>query len=689
MSKKTAILPSNRVSVLGPVLQSVFPDGGIHPTLRNPLADGVSPAGQTPTLSRFRLPLQGLFLLVVLHCSAAVAFSQPSRWQQHVKYTMTVDVDAAANRFAGQQRLEYTNNSPDTLKKLFYHLYWNAFQPNSMMDARSRHLGTVLVNGRPDWDSRVEDRIQHLDETEIGYQRVSSLTINGVDQELVLHETILEVRLSRPILPGSRTVINMKFNAQVPLQIRRSGRDAKNGVRFSMSQWYPKLCEYDKDGWHPTPYVAREFYGVWGDYDVKIRIDRNYILGGTGYLQNPQQIGYGYEKPGSTVNRPAGDKLLWHFVAPQVHDFMWAADPDFRHIVRRIDKGPDIHVLHKPGREAEWEEVAEAAVAVYPYITREFGAYPYKQYSFIQGGDGGMEYPMATLLNGPGLGTVFHEWMHTWYQMLLGTDESRYGWMDEGFTEWATDKVQYFYRETVLRKRLQDDPAGLRALDSTQQTLPLFHADNYRGYFYLAASRQEEPLTTHADHFESNFAYGLGSYSKGCVFLSQLGYIVGDQTLGKIMLEYYRLWRYKHPDPDDFIRVAENVSEVQLDWYKEYWINTTKTIDYGIDSLWEEGGKTKIRIKRLGKIPMPIDLVVEYKDGSKELLYAPMYLMFGEKAVEDKTIPRTVFPAWKWTHPTYTFEVDKRITILKSIEIDPSQRMADVSRRNNRLDIPW
>jgi hypothetical protein len=643
--------------------------------------------------------------------------AQPGRWQQRVSYTMEIDVDVASNKLQGKQRLEYTNNSPDTLDRVFYHLYWNAFQPNSMMDVRSQELGKKRINDRPDWDPRVRDRISKLTDSEIGYQKIITLKMGGKPQSYKLHETILEVNLSKPIAPGARAVFEMEYESQVPVQVRRSGRDAANGVRYSMSQWYPKLAEYDQEGWHPTPYVAREFYGVWGDYDVTINIDKSYIIGGTGYLQNASQVGYGYEAKGTKVNRPAGEKLSWHFIAPNVHDFMWAADPEFRHISRTIPNGPVINVFYNrdstflskqfAGMSAtarsqynddinkyikswddQWNEVADAAVAVYPFITKNFGAYPYKQYSFIHGGDGGMEYPMGTLLAGPGLGTAFHEWMHTWYQMLLGTNESLYPWMDEGFTEWATGKVQMYFREAVLKKRAKDNPAELKRLDSISAQLPLFHANNYSTYYYLAKSGFEEPLTTHADHFNTNLAYSAAAYSKGCVFLSQLGYITGDATLNKIMLEYYRLWHFKHPNVNDFIQVAEKNSGMKLDWYKDYWVNSTKTIDYGIDSLWEEGGLSNVRLKRIGKMPMPMDVLIEYKDGSKELAYIPMYLMFGEKPAEDNTI-RTVYEPWKWTHPTYTFQVKRKLSEMKTIIIDPSQRMADIEQKNNKLVIPW
>lgn len=597
---------------------------------------------------------------------------------------MDINMDVNTNVFTGKQELEYTNNSPDTLRQIFYHLYWNAFQPNSMMDERSRHMGKIRTRNRQEWDARVQDRIAKLSPAETGFQEIISIKMNGVAQKFTVHETILQVMLDKPILPKTKVVLNTDFRAQVPKQIRRAGRDAANGVRYSMSQWYPKIAAYDKNGWHPNPYVGREFYGVWGDFEVRITIDKNYLLGGTGYLQNAQQIGFGYENKGSKVNKPSSEKITWHFVAPNVHDFMWAADPDYKHITRTIQNGPTIRVIYKTGNEEEWKEVADAAVAVYPFIVKNFGAYPYKQYSFIQGGDGGMEYPMSTLLNGPGLGTAIHEWMHSWYQMILATDESRFAWMDEGFTEWATDKVQDFYIQNVVRNRANNNPSSTALFDSLKTVLPRYHSENYAGYYYLAKSGLEEPLTTHADHFETNTAYSLAAYTKGCVFLSQLGYIAGDEQLSRIMLEYYNRWKFKNPDVDDFFKVAEDVSGLQLDWYKDFWVNAVKTIDYGIDSVWEDAGKTKIRLKRIGSVPMPIDLNIEYKDGAKEIAYVPLYSMFGTKPMEDNKAGRTVHSAWKWTHATYVVELNKKLSELKTIEIDASQRMADVERGNNR-----
>ncbi len=600
--------------------------------------------------------------------------AQPDRWQQKVKYTMNIDMNVKTNRFTGKQSLEYWNNSPDTLSRVFYHLYWNAFQPNSMMDVRSRRQGTIILrtdrngNDVQDWDPRVRDRIQKLKPEEYGYQKISSLKMNGRPQTFKIEETIMEVKLDKPILPKSKVNFEMEFETQVPIQIRRSGRDNPfTTVRYSMSQWYPKMCEYDYEGWHPTPYVGREFYGVWGDFDVTISIDKNYILGGTGYLQNPNQIGYGYETPGTTVNSPAGENLTWHFIAPNVHDFMWAADPGYIHISKKVREGLIIHVLYKiaAGTAAEWKDVLDKAEKALPFVEKTFGSYPYNQYSFVEGGDGGMEYPMATLLAGPG--AWLHEWLHSWYYGMMGNNESMYAWMDEGFTSYATSRVQAFLEK---------------------QTNWPFEND-YNAYYIIAKSGKEEPLSIHADHYNTNFAYSAAVYGKGAVLLEQLGYIVGAQNLDKILLEYYRLWRFKHPNANDFFRVAEKVSDMKLDWYKDYWINSTKTIDYGIDSLWEENGKTKIRLKRIGLMPMPIDVQLTFKDGSKELHYIPLDLMYGSKPAENDSVQRKIYEPWHWTSETYAIETSRRLTDITTVEIDPSKRMADIDRRNNKLELKW
>jgi Peptidase family M1 domain len=622
-------------------------------------------------LNYFKKTSGRIILLLMLQSITHTGFTQGGYWQQRVKYTMDIDMNVQTNRFTGRQQLDYTNHSPDTLRKVFYHLFWNAFQPNSMMDKRSASWGANVINGKQDWDPRVMDRIQHLKPDEIGYQKIISLKMNGVSQHFQVEETILEVNLTKPILPNTTVHFEMEFEAQVPLQVRRSGRDnPETKVRYSMSQWYPKICEYDFEGWHATPYLNGEFYGVWGDFDVSIHIDKSFILGGSGYLQNPQEIGYGYEAAGSKVNRPAGEKLTWHFYAPNVHDFVWAADPEYKHVSKKVRDNLTLHLLYKPttSPEKNWLQILDVTEKALPFIEKTYGPYPYKQYSFILGGDGGMEYPMATLLNSAN-GNM-HEFMHSWYQGMLGTNELEYPWMDEGFTQYAAARNWgYLNKDTSIEQTFKKE---------------------YDAYFSLARSRDvQEPLTTYADYFNSRMGYQLSSYYKGCVFMVQLGYIVGDPILDKILLEYYQQWRFKHPDPNDFFRVAEKVSGLQLNWYKDFWIKGIKKIDYGIDSLWEVNGKTRVRLRMIGQVPMPIDVLLQYSDSSRELAYIPLYSMFGAKPEENKGIPRTVYEPWKWTSSSYEFEVNHRLTDLRLIEIDASHRMADVNRNNNKLELKW
>lgn len=609
-----------------------------------------------------------LWLLALASVMQSSVWAQQQRWQQRVQYFMDIDMDVATNRYKGKQRIIYYNNSNETLDKVFYHLYFNAFQPNSMMDVRSRNL--------PDPDMRVSDRISQLKPNEIGYQLIRSLRQSGAPVSFEVNETILEVKLAKPIPAGGVDTFDMDFEAQVPVQIRRSGRDNAEGIRLSMSQWYPKMCNFDEQGWHADPYVGREFYGIWGDFDVKIHIDKNYIVAGTGYVQNPNEVGYGYEEVGAKVNYADKSKLTWHFFAPNVHDFVWGADPDYIHDVVDVNDTFKLHFFYQDadGYKDVWKKSQAYMVRAFKFIQNKYGVYPYRQYSFIQGGDGGMEYPMATLITGKRefgslVGVMVHEVMHTWYQMLMGTNEGLYAWMDEGFTSYASEVVT----------------ASLFNNQSTN-----IHDGSYKGYNYLVAQAIEEPLSTHSDHYSSNTAYGQGVYSKGAVFLHQLEYIVGQKAFDAGMLDYYNAWRFKHPNPNDFIRVMEKRSGLELDWYKEYWINSTHFIDYTIKEVLSEetSSETRIILDRLGKMPMPLDVLVEFEDEKgmmrQELYYIPLDLMRGEKPDEMVWAShRTVLPDWRWTHPRYEMLVPIKLKSIKKIVIDPSQRMADIKQGNN------
>ena len=587
-------------------------------------------------------------LFFYLFFSLPYVLLSQSNWQQNADYEMNVDIDVESYRFNGSQEILYTNNSPDTISKVYYHLYFNAFKPGSQMDVRSLNIS--------DPDSRVKDRISKLGENEEGDLSVFELKQDGKPVFFEQQETILLARLNKVLLPGKKTKLTLLFEGVVPKQIRRSGRNNKDGVALSMTQWYPKLAEYDFEGWHPNPYIAREFHGVWGNYSVKITIDKNYILGGTGYLQNSTEIGYGYHPKNKTIDHSEKEKLTWHFFAPSVHDFTWAADPDFIHDVVKGPNDVDLHFLYKTNQE-NWRKLQPHSVGLMKYFNENIGEYPWKQYSIIQGGDGGMEYAMSTLITGGEqysrlLGTTSHEMAHAWFQHILANNEAKHPWMDEGFASY----IDVLAENSVLGKTPKNP-----------------FKKSYDSYRRLANSGVEQPQTTHSDRYNYNFAYSVSAYSKGSVFLAQLGYVVGPKTLKKILKRYFNEFKFKHPSPNDFKRVAEKVSDLELEWYLNDWTRTAEKIDYAI--TYNEGNAI---LERKGLIPMPIELVVTFKDETKKHYYIPTDLMRGVK--KELSSSFEILPSWGWASPFYSFPLQKEVV---KIEIDPSGLLADVDLKNN------
>ncbi len=591
------------------------------------------------------------FVMLFVSMTVTAQYSN-SYWQQKVDYKMEIDLDVETHRYKGSQELIYTNNSPDTIYRVFYHLYFNAFQPGSEMDVRSTSLSGSV--------GRIGSEISALSSEEMGYIKVNSLNQDGVALDYEVVGTILEVTLNSPIYPKTSSALNMKWDAQVPVQIRRSGRYNAEGIAYSMAQWYPKLAEYDFEGWHADPYIAREFHGVWGDFDVRIKLDENFIIGGSGYLQNGDKDGLGKKSRKKT--------RTWHFNAPNVHDFTWVADNEFIHDTFPGPNNVTLNFYYKNNPEIieNWKNLQPKTAEIMTYFNTNIGNYPYKQYSVVQGGDGGMEYAMCTLITGNRslnslIGVIAHEMAHSWFQFLLATNESKHEWMDEGFTGYISGKAM---NEIMKQNKTNTS------------------SDSYRSYSYLATSGIEQPLTTHADRYSSGIGYGISAYSKGEVFISQLGYVIGKENLEKTIKRYYYEWKFKHPTPNDFIRVAEKVSGAELDWYLTDFAQTTNAIDYGIKEVFSKETKTKITLERIGLMPMPIDISVKYVDGSEEIFYIPLQMMRAEKPNPNPNKDWNVLPDWAWAYPTYEFEFssDKKV---KSITIDTSKLMADINLVNN------
>lgn len=618
--------------------------------------------------------MKNILLLFVFVGGFAQNNPNPGYWQQHADYKMEVNLDVKSYQYKGKQTLIYTNNSPDTLRRVYFHLFNNAFQPNSEMDSRIKSIkdpdGRMVTKTKVGDKETKESRIAALKPNEIGYLKISNLKQDGTLLKNKVVGTILEVDLIKPLLPKSSTTLELNFDGQVPVQIRRNGRNNKEGIELSMAQWYPKLAEYDLDGWQADPYIAREFHGVWGNFDVKITLDKNYILGASGYLQNGNQIGYGYQTSGTIVKHPKKTKeLTWHFIAPNVHDFTWAADKDYLHDVLKTADGVDLHFLYqnKPEFIDNWKKLQPKTAQLMDIYNKTVGKYPYKQYSVIQGGDGGMEYAMCTLILGEGdfeglLGVTAHEMAHSWFQHILATNEAKHSWMDEGFTSWLENY-------------------GLNEIADKKSTNP--HADSYRGYYSLVKSGKEQPQTTHADRYDENRPYSIQAYSKGNLFLTQLEYLIGKENLMKTIKRYFAHFKFTHPTPKDIKHTAEKVTGANLDWFLTEWTQTTNTIDYGIKSVTEEGTSTKVTLERIGRTPMPLDVFVIYEDGTKETFYIPQTLMRWEKPNQFAEIKNTILTGWDWAYPTFEFTLNTSKNNIKNITIDAYEQMADINKVNN------
>ncbi|MBK9177868.1 MAG: M1 family metallopeptidase [Flavobacteriales bacterium] len=603
-----------------------------------------------------------VLLITVLSTTAVQA--QCDRWQQRVRYDMRVELDAATHRFKGATALAYTNNSSDTLREVFFHLYFNAFRPGSEMDVRSRTIA--------DPDARVTDRIAALNPHEMGELVVDRMAQGSKAVRLEHLGTVLRAELAQPLLPGKSTVLDFDFHGQVPVQIRRSGRDNTEGVAYSMSQWYPKLAEYDQRGWSANPYVGREFHGVWGDFDVRLTLDSAYTVAATGVLLNPEQIGHGYPTK-RAVKRPVGDRLTWRFQAKDVHDFAWAADKEYKHTVREMTDGPVLHFFHKdqPELEAVWNQLPEHMEKSFRFMNEHFGTYPWPQYSFVQGGDGGMEYPMLTLIMGKRrlgslVGVSVHESVHSWYYGVLASNEGRFAWMDEGMTEYASSKVmQHLFGG-------DGDP----------------HASSIDGYRSLVESGKHEAPILHADHFATNAAYGATAYSFGEMLIHQLGAVIGEKTLAQGLLRYFNACKFKHPEPVDLERAFEKQSGLELDWYFDEWINTTRTLDYAIGEVLQVGDSLRITLLRKREQLMPVDVALVMRDGTVSRYHVPLSLARGAKRPDSEKEPFIALRPWQWTDPSYTFTVRGDITALAGVLLDSLRRTADMDRDNDSVELP-
>ena len=614
--------------------------------------------------------MRKLLLTIVFSAISIFSFSQQNAYyQQSAKYKMDIDIDAQNFTYQGNQTLTYINNSPDELKVVYFHLYWNAFKPNSMMDQRVQSQGK---NG----DSRLQtngvSRLASIPKEEEGAQNIHWIKQNGKDLKFEIQETIMKVELNTPIKPNSSTTFTMEWDAVIPQQIRRSGRNNREGIDMSMTQWYPKIAEYDYDGWATFDYIGREFHAPFADFEVNIKIDKDYIIGAGGTLENPLEV-KGYDQ-NANIKSDSKNKATWKWTAKNIQDFAFAADRDYTVESFTILDGPKIYYVYQKSEKTQlWEESKPYVTKFFQLMNATLGRYAYPSYAFIQGGDGGMEYGMCTLMLGEGrtleglVGLMVHEGGHSWNQQMLAYNESVRPWMDEGFTSYYDDLIMH-------------------QLFPPKEPVANPFVNSIKSYVNFTKTGKEEPAVWLADHHDGGNAYSIASYVKGEVFLVQLGYIVGEQNLSLIMKEFFNQWKMKHPTERDFLHIAQKTSGMDLKWFQHYWINTTKTIDYAIKNVKYEANSTTITLENKGSIPMPIDFSILTKDKKVVNYQIPMSMTHVWKS-KDIYGDFNTLDYWKWTQKEYTFTIPYNKSQISALGIDFSQRLADVNPEDNFVEV--
>jgi len=611
-------------------------------------------------------------ILLIVLCLRAHA----SVWQQKTDYIITVTLDTATHAIEGKEWLTYYNESSGALKEVYFHLYWNAFQPGSFMEQHMRQTGTNVL----------ADAIAALKPDEIGSVKIGSVLYNGTAIPFEITGTIMRVSLPQPVATGVPAEFEITFVSHVPRFIRRAGYMSTDSVEYSIAQWYPKMCAYDEHGWHNDQYLGREFYGEYGRFNVNITAPRDYVIGATGMMSQARSAGCGYELLNDTLlMNPASDVLydehgkradtlptrIWKFEAQDVHDFAWAADRQFVHEITHIGK-MTLHLLYKKKSANEWKFADSDAVKILQYYGSQYGKYPYSQFTVVEAGDLGMEYPQIVFLRGvPAVATLAHEIAHQWFYGLLGSNETAEAWLDEGFTTYASGQAMkaLFKTPPPPRNWLQ---IILAPPDNPYPDQSLFCLG-------LAVTGMDEPVLQHSDAFRENATYNE-VYDKTRIILTMLQYTVGDSVFKKILSEYTRQMWLKHPTTEDFIRISEEVSGMQLRWFFHEWLLTTDACDYAVSGLSSTpdsaGYLTTLSVEQRGKIVMPLDVQLTYADGTRQTALIPI----GWRA---KNVPGAiVLPQMPLFVSSYSaqFETPKQVA---SVYIDTSFRIADVNRLNN------
>ena len=581
----------------------------------------------------------------------------PDYWQQRADYVIRATLDTAGSLLRGTERIHYENHSPDTLRFVWVQIEQNIFSKNSVTYALNQpplHFAGGAV----------------FDFTGKGF--IGGITIErfrsaGRELERTEYGTMMRVDLPRPLAPKGTIDFDVAWHFPVPPY--GGGRMGRIGTRlYEMGQWYPRMVVYDDvHGWNPLPYIgAGEFYLEYGDFDVTLTLPAGFVVAATGTVQNPLavwtpatrarltrarrsaervQIITKDEAVASGAARRAGTKT-WHLAARRVRDFAWAASPDYRWDASSWN-GILIQTFYRPSA-TPWEEANRMAWFTIKHFSETWGMYPWPHATTVEGLVEGMEYPMLTFV--PSIEkredqywVLTHEFGHEWFPMMVGSDERRYPWMDEGFNSF----IDYGSAEGYFKGTAYGDTVRRELLTA---------------YGVSAVPGSEQPLI--ANPVESR-DLAWTAYQKPALMLTLLrDAVLGKETFERALREYVRRWTFKHPQPADFFRTIENVSGRNLDWFWRAWVYTTARLDQAVDSVGTAGDTTFVFLSNRGQMVLPVTLELRYADGSSE---------------------RRELPIEMWNLGSrFTSRIRTGGKTIAGVVVDPQAMYPDVDRANNR-----
>ncbi len=597
-------------------------------------------------------------------------------WQLQTDYTIDARLDPATQTINGSETVVIHNASPLEMSQILLRLDHNIFRatvprgysvPAETTDGMV--VTSLVVDGqRVDLDAPPAPRRRPGDNTP------PRLAATGMDQ------TLARITLATPVAPRSSVTLELEWHTKLP-----GGPDGRGhrmtqrwaDTLFQPTQWYPRVAKFDDlRGWDTNVYLGpAEFYNNFGRFDVRIDVPAGWIVSGTGVLQNPEEVlaptarerlsrvfesdetvtivGEGEVGPGQAT--AAGDRLVWRFVADTVNDFAWATAEKFVWQASRATipgKGPvPIHMVYLAGRANRFENAVALTRHALEFYSELWAPYPFPQLTLQDGPSAGMEYPMVINSN---QGAADHEAAHEWWPMMVGTNETWYGWMDEGFDQ---------YMNILSRAHRQGVEPNLDGLGQR--------------YGSISGDEWEPPMMWVANYAGS--MYGFQTYSKTPLMLSMLGGIVGDSAVQRAISEYTHAWRFKHPSPWDYAFFMNNALGRDLGWFWYYWLWTTESVDGSIESVVTTEARTTVTVRQDGQMPSPVVLEVQFASTGE-----PIQSMPNARMVNASTAIVT-WPVDVWFGGSRTFEahLDFGARAIEQITLDPSRRFPDRDPSDN------